>query len=70
MSEARSLFVTRLYQAQLSERGKPVDAGELHASCLTVAEDDEAGQAWCEENDFPGYTSYACLAPKFWAISD
>jgi uncharacterized protein (TIGR02466 family) len=66
MSETLTLFVTRLYRARLSERGKKVDMDELHASCLAIAEDDEAGQAWCEENGYPGYTSYASLDDLPW----
>ena len=66
MPEVKSLFVTRLYRAHLSEMGRPVDAAELAASCLTVAEDDEAGQGWCEDNNFPGYTSYASLNDLPW----
>ena len=31
-----------------------------------IAEDDEAGQVWCEKNDFPGYTSYASLNDLEW----
>lgn len=61
MANILSLFVTRLYRANLAERGKPVDQSELEASCWSIAEDDEAGQDWCEENDYPGYTSYASL---------
>ena len=61
MSTVESLFVTRLYRASLSEHGRPVDASELEASCWSIAEDDEAGQDWCEENGYPGYTSYASL---------
>lgn len=61
MSEITSLFVTRLYRAALSEFGKPVNQSELQASCYSIAEDDEAGQEWCEENSYPGYTSYASL---------
>jgi len=61
-----SLFVTRLYRAQLSEQGPAVDAAELEASCLAIAGDDEAGQAWCEENGYPGYTSYASLDDLPW----
>lgn len=61
MAKIESLFVTRLYRAHLSEHGKPVDASELEASCWSIAEDDEAGQEWCEENGYPGYTSYASL---------
>lgn len=66
MSNITSLFVTRLYRAALSEFGKPVDADELETSCLSIAEDDEAGQDWCEANDFPGYTSYASLTDLAW----
>ena len=66
MSEIESLFVTRLYRARLDERGKPIDASELEASCLAIAEDDEAGQLWSEENGYPGYTSYASLDDLPW----
>ncbi len=62
MSNIRMLFSTPLYHSRLSG----IDAGELEASCLSIAEDDEAGQAWCEENDFPGYTSYASLSDLGW----
>jgi len=66
MTQISSLFVTRLYRAHLSALGKPVDAAELEKSCLTIAEDDEAGQNWCADNDFAGYTSYASLTDLPW----
>jgi uncharacterized protein (TIGR02466 family) len=66
MPKITSLFATRLYRARLSEHGKPVDADELETSCLTIAEDDEAGQDWCEQNGYPGYTSYASLTDLPW----
>ncbi len=66
MAQIESLFVTRLYRARLSEFGPKVDPDELVASCNTIAEDDEAGQQWCEDNDFPGYTSYASLSDLPW----
>jgi uncharacterized protein (TIGR02466 family) len=66
MSQIESLFVTRLYRAALSELGTSPDLAELESSCLSIAEDDEAGQRWCEENDFPGYTSYASLTDLGW----
>jgi uncharacterized protein (TIGR02466 family) len=66
MSQIESLFVTRLYRAALSELGKPVDAEELETSCLVIADDDEAGQAWSEANGYPGYTSYASLDDLPW----
>jgi uncharacterized protein (TIGR02466 family) len=61
MADIKSLFVTRLYHAALSEHGKPIDADELEDSCISIANDDEAGQDWCEENGYAGYTSYASL---------
>jgi uncharacterized protein (TIGR02466 family) len=62
MTHIKSLFVTRLYHAPLDG----VDAAELEASCYSIAEDDEAGQAWCEENGYPGYTCYASLTDLGW----
>ncbi len=66
MSQITSLFVTRLYRASLSEFGGKVDSDELEASCLSIAQDDEAGQTWCADNDYPGYTSYASLDDLEW----
>ncbi|SMX46584.1 2OG-Fe(II) oxygenase family protein [Maliponia aquimaris] len=65
MTQIRSLFATRLYHAALSEQGK-IDTSELEASCYSIAEDDEAGQDWCDENGYPGYTSYASLTDLPW----
>ena len=62
MTQIRSLFATRLYHAELGG----VDAAELEASCYAIAEDDEAGQDWCEQEGFPGYTSYASLSDLPW----
>ena len=66
MSEIKSLFATRLYQAKLAEFSPSVDAQELEASCWSIAEDDEAGQQWCEDQGYPGYTSYASLTDLPW----
>ena len=66
MTDIKTLFVTRLYRAQLSDVGKAVDRDELENSCWSIANDDEAGQEWCEENGFPGYTSYASLTDLGW----
>jgi len=62
MTNIRSLFATRLYQAKLGD----IDPVELKNSCYSIAEDDEAGQEWCEEQEFPGYTSYASLTDLPW----
>jgi len=66
MSQIESLFATRLYRAALSELGTPLDATELENSCLSIAYDDEAGQDWCADNGYPGYTSYASLSDLPW----
>ena len=65
MSSTKLLFSTPLYQAELSEAGK-IDMQEVENSCWSVAQDDGAGQKWCEENNYPGYTSYASLSDLTW----
>ncbi len=66
MAQISSLFVTRLYRAELNEFGDDIDAQELENSCYVIADDDDAGQEWCEENGYPGYTSYASLTDLPW----
>ena len=65
MSKTKLLFSTPIYQAKLSEVGK-IDMLEIEKSCWSIAQDDEAGQKWCEENNYPGYTSYASLSDLSW----
>jgi uncharacterized protein (TIGR02466 family) len=55
---ARSLFVTRLYEAEL---GDAELLSELAGSIRALAEDDEAGRRWSKEHRYAGYTSYASL---------
>ncbi|RUS64926.1 hypothetical protein EGN72_02250 [Pseudorhodobacter sp. E13] len=66
MSSVSSLFATQLYRATLTEFGDKISAEELENTCLGIAEDDEAGQNWCVENDYAGYTSYASLDDLPW----
>ncbi len=66
MAETTELFSTPFYRADLSEHGTMPDLAELEASCYAIAEDDEAGQNWCEEQGYPGYTSYASLSDLPW----
>ncbi|MEP4195571.1 MAG: TIGR02466 family protein [Aliishimia sp.] len=66
MSDIKSLFVTRLYHAKLADHGDAISHSDLETACWSIAEDDEAGQNWSEENGFPGYTSYASLADLPW----
>ncbi|MEM7644428.1 MAG: TIGR02466 family protein [Pseudomonadota bacterium] len=66
MADISTLFATRLYRAPLAEHGPPIDPSDLETACLSIAEDDSAGQDWCEANAFPGYTSYASLTDLPW----
>lgn len=66
MSDISTFFVTRVYRASLNEVEALIDVDELEKTCYSIARDDEAGQTWCEENDFPGYTSYASLDDLPW----
>lgn len=54
----RSLFATRIYEADLEE--EPL-LGELAHSIRSLAEDDEAGRRWSKDHRYAGYTSYASL---------
>ena len=58
----RALFVTRVYEASLAaERGFAELNSELEEACLSLAQEDMAGRAWCREHRYGGYTSYASL---------
>jgi uncharacterized protein (TIGR02466 family) len=54
----RSLFVTKLYEAEVSD---PALLGELAHSIRSLSRDDQAGKAWSKEHRYAGYTSYASL---------
>ncbi|HEX3677872.1 MAG TPA: TIGR02466 family protein [Sphingomicrobium sp.] len=54
----RSLFATRLYEAELGDEAL---LAELAHSIRSLAEDDEAGRRWSREHRYAGYTSYASL---------
>ena len=66
MSEIESFFATRIYRAPLNEFGNPPQRSELEKACISIAEDDDSGQKWCEENGYAGYTSYASLEDLAW----
>ena len=65
MSKIELLFSTPIYLAKLSEVGK-IDMLEIEKSCWSIAQEDEAGKKWCEDNNYPGYTSYASLSDLTW----
>ena len=65
MAKTKLLFSTPLYHASLSE-SENFNMDELEKSCWSIAQDDEAGQKWCDENNYLGYTSYASLSDLTW----
>src|SRR5690348_3456363 len=54
----RSLFETRLYEAELGDENLLRD---LAHSIRMLAEDDAAGRRWSRDHHYAGYTSYASL---------
>ena len=54
----RSLFVTKLYEAEIGDQALLVD---LARSIRSFASDDGAGRSWSAEHLYAGYTSYASL---------
>jgi len=69
----RSLFATPLYEASLaSERGFEDLFAHLEEAILMLAEEDQAGRAWCKEKAYGGYTSYASLddLPRRFSVFD
>ena len=58
MMGVRTLFATRLYEAELADE-RLLEA--LGHSMRTMAQDDDAGRRWSSRHRYPGYTSYASL---------
>ncbi len=51
----RPLFPTQVYEASLAAApGWPALHEEILDLCLVMAEEDEAGIAWCKTNHYPG----------------
>ncbi|MBY0422746.1 MAG: hypothetical protein K2Q06_10620 [Parvularculaceae bacterium] len=54
-----TLFETRIWRAMI-EDPQTLNA-DIAAAAKAFASDDAAGEAWCRENAYPGYTSYGSL---------
>lgn len=67
-AELTRLFATPVYRATLAQAAEWTAA--LAAACRTIAEDDAAGQRWCEKNGYLGYTSYASLNDLPWRFPE
>ena len=67
MAKTEPLFVTRLYRAELGPSAPAKRLiRELDDACRSTADEDVAGQRWCDANAYPGYTSYASLNDLPW----
>ena len=56
------LFSTHLRETDLSgDKNWPDLREELEDAIYMLAEEDEAGNEWCAQEGYPGYTSYASL---------
>lgn len=61
MGKIATYFATRIYRDELGTATGRRLLAELEHSARAIADGDGAGQAWCETNGYPGYTSYASL---------
>ena len=68
MASIESLFVTKIYRGAMEGAKAQRLTQDLEAACLSIAEDDAAGQRWCDRNGYPGYTSYASLNDLPWRV--
>lgn len=59
-AKIETLFPTRLYRAELPRAAMALNE-DLEQTCLVIAAEDRAGQRWCKDHDYRGYTSYASL---------
>ena len=58
----RSYFATQIHECTIVDPTKEAEFVEdLIDGVVMLAEGDEAGQQWCEEQGYLGYTSYASL---------
>ncbi len=69
MAKIATLFATKLYRADLTR----TQAGRLNAdldlTAWALANEDLAGQRWCREHGYAGYTSYGSLNDLPWRAS-
>jgi uncharacterized protein (TIGR02466 family) len=62
----RSLFPTLVYRAEAL--GVLRLNAEIEVAALALAQDDRAGQRWCEQHGYPGYTSYGSHNDLSWRM--
>lgn len=57
----QNLFVTKFYRAPIGGKNVEELRDDLRDCCYLLAEEDEVGIQWCEDNNYRGYTSYSSL---------
>jgi uncharacterized protein (TIGR02466 family) len=62
MPDVLSLFATRIYRAPLLTKNGDALRADLGRACDMLQGEDKAGQAWCRDQNYKGYTSYASLS--------
>jgi uncharacterized protein (TIGR02466 family) len=55
------VFATTIYSARLGGPKVKAFMDELRIACLSIGQEDKAGQSWSAEAGYKGYTSYASL---------
>lgn len=60
MPRLDTLFVTRIKRHEIGRRSSAL-VDVLRTTCGAIADEDGAGQSWCREHGYKGYTSYASL---------
>jgi uncharacterized protein (TIGR02466 family) len=62
MPDVLSLFATRIYRAPLTTQNDEALRRDLAVACDVLQVEDQAGRAWCRDQNYHGYTSYASLS--------
>jgi uncharacterized protein (TIGR02466 family) len=62
MADILTLFATKLYRAPLGGKRAETLRDDLALACEALQSEDRAGRAWCRDNGYKGYTSYASLS--------
>ena len=66
MPKTSLLFATRIYEARVSGRAGQRLLADVERASRAIAAADRAGQTWCREHSYAGYTSYASLDDLVW----
>jgi uncharacterized protein (TIGR02466 family) len=65
----KSLFATKIIIGQLPPARVSKLNRDLAATAYALSAEDKAGQRWCKDHAYPGYTSYGSLNDLPWRAS-